>query len=1066
MSGGRLLNQWDRLRLIVSEQALNGRKRSGFEEGGEEASPWKEDGARRESKRPRVSLEGNIEEDPIEPPADLLVSKALVLKGMPAWQRLSHGQGNGVGPSKTYLKAQGQARPSLTILGQVEPDKVYADLPSVDEGGGSADEGATEGNEPIWLRPLEKRNQPPNGGRFIIMPSTEPEEDGSSGTGPARVEAEDESNGWEEPEKDIAEMPLRKPAERELEQEESKPDSYWQPGVATPAWRRPEAAKDRGGGNYRAPRWEGRKAPDASRGAHEMPKAEQETTKGFAKAADKPVEWVMPPKFYAQPKPSPRQMTLTESVEAKRKADLARMGIDPSLPTQSKYEVRSAEKLTSAPAKLPRTPMPSDFSFRPPRNEPLTKEELGRAMNELNRLATLDKLKREAQGPNPGKVQSKRTEMTEALKHFDGEDYMKSPPKVREAKEAIFAERFKNGLTPREKHLYELSQGAYNNSRFESSAYSGFSGLAGGFGTLTHLANLASGNRLEFADRWMRDARDVLAAGGSNPKYAVTNSLFNAAGYMTPQLVGGVYAKSAQLSIKATTWVLGLIGAGMGGGQGHMDAQEAGVTGSRAVAYTLIRAGLGFGTALVVGNALARFDGASGGLFSRVLLEQAGKPLTAALLGAFEASLAGMAHQMGVNAADQHLLGLEKDLTEGVGDAATISGILSLIFRVMPRARRNGPEERNPVKRVYPDRPALTGSGALGTVLEVPGRGGVKPGRTFEEISRQIKGLGRIDVEALKRSGVKDPHAVKALLERISRLGDLDSPQKVMDALGQEKVRLAVEGLFGRLGVGTNIQRGKEVLRNTARRSREFIDEVRDDFGALINGERGGGPQLGLAGVDVEAPFGRTASGRPRVNIRGFVDGPNDLHMKGTGGGKAGEQADGLSREANGKLSLEGDVGDSSSSAQNPKLSAQEYLGPYLEKINQLFATDPVYLPEPGTAKFQVITGRSLSNARRHFQHSGMRGHHQHPIAHGGPVIPTEPGGLVFTGEGQISAKRLDGLDLGFYGGTYGTPGAKVLKIHQPEPGGIFRFGPNPRHTRATSFWNEVERWQRANGVR
>ncbi len=146
------------------------------------------------------------------------------------------------------------------------------------------------------------------------------------------------------------------------------------------------------------------------------------------------------------------------------------------------------------------------------------------------------------------------------------------------------------------------------------------------------------------------------------------------------------------------------------------------------------------------------------------------------------------------------------------------------------------------------------------------------------------------------------------------------------------------------------------------------------------------------------------------------------------------------------------------------QLQARRYLGQHYGQAKSLHAADPEFFPDPDNTLFRATTGSKLDAARAAFVDSGLRGHHVHPLAHGGPAIPG-PGGLAFTGESTIRASQLAGLDLGFYV-QYGKANAKVLKIYQPKPGGLYFFGPNPRHTQATNFWNQVGRTQRGIGTR
>ncbi|HZZ79558.1 MAG TPA: RHS repeat-associated core domain-containing protein [Gemmataceae bacterium] len=151
-----------------------------------------------------------------------------------------------------------------------------------------------------------------------------------------------------------------------------------------------------------------------------------------------------------------------------------------------------------------------------------------------------------------------------------------------------------------------------------------------------------------------------------------------------------------------------------------------------------------------------------------------------------------------------------------------------------------------------------------------------------------------------------------------------------------------------------------------------------------------------------------------------------------------------------------------------PANPGMAYLGPYYGQARSLFQRDPAFFPNPDTTPFRIVTGDALAAERALFTDSGLLGHHVHPLMHGGPGLPG-PGGLTFTGEARITRSGLlgadPGLDLTFYR-QYGNPNARVLWIFQDEPGGIFQFGRNPRHTVATDFWNSVGRWQRQTGVR
>jgi len=76
----------------------------------------------------------------------------------------------------------------------------------------------------------------------------------------------------------------------------------------------------------------------------------------------------------------------------------------------------------------------------------------------------------------------------------------------------------------------------------------------------------------------------------------------------------------------------------------------------------------------------------------------------------------------------------------------------------------------------------------------------------------------------------------------------------------------------------------------------------------------------------------------------------------------------------------------------------------------RLFQADPVFFPDPDSTVFRVVKAEEIDNARVAFENAGLKGHHVHPIAHGGPGIPPA-GGLAFTGESRVKASDLKGLD-------------------------------------------------------
>ena len=144
--------------------------------------------------------------------------------------------------------------------------------------------------------------------------------------------------------------------------------------------------------------------------------------------------------------------------------------------------------------------------------------------------------------------------------------------------------------------------------------------------------------------------------------------------------------------------------------------------------------------------------------------------------------------------------------------------------------------------------------------------------------------------------------------------------------------------------------------------------------------------------------------------------------------------------------------------------NGKEYLGKYYEEAKMLHSKDPEFFVDPDSTTFRIVNGKELDAGRYAFVESGGRGHHKHPISHGGLAVPGKDG-LAYTGESTIKSSKLDGLDLEFYS-KYGKLGAKTLKIHKPAGSGLYIFGLNPRHTEATNFWNKVGRWQNELGQR
>jgi len=142
--------------------------------------------------------------------------------------------------------------------------------------------------------------------------------------------------------------------------------------------------------------------------------------------------------------------------------------------------------------------------------------------------------------------------------------------------------------------------------------------------------------------------------------------------------------------------------------------------------------------------------------------------------------------------------------------------------------------------------------------------------------------------------------------------------------------------------------------------------------------------------------------------------------------------------------------------------AARAYMGPYYEEFERLRRADQAQFPDPEITIFRVVKGSELKSLRYTYKASGLRGHHQHPLAHGGPAIP-ESGGLSYTGETQIRKDIAPDLDWDWYPNKR----AKKTVWHAPDPGSrIVIPGPNPGHAAATKYWRKLERWQKKNGMR
>src|SRR5262249_45479855 len=142
--------------------------------------------------------------------------------------------------------------------------------------------------------------------------------------------------------------------------------------------------------------------------------------------------------------------------------------------------------------------------------------------------------------------------------------------------------------------------------------------------------------------------------------------------------------------------------------------------------------------------------------------------------------------------------------------------------------------------------------------------------------------------------------------------------------------------------------------------------------------------------------------------------------------------------------------------------AARNYLGPYYEELWALRESDPEFFPHPDRTGFKVVTGDELYYLRREFESSGLRGHHAHPLGHGGPAVPGE-GGLAYTGERIVRKSEAPNLDWSWYP----NKAAKKMVWHAPnKESGILLPGLNPRHAAATKYWSKVTKWRRSSGTK
>jgi len=145
--------------------------------------------------------------------------------------------------------------------------------------------------------------------------------------------------------------------------------------------------------------------------------------------------------------------------------------------------------------------------------------------------------------------------------------------------------------------------------------------------------------------------------------------------------------------------------------------------------------------------------------------------------------------------------------------------------------------------------------------------------------------------------------------------------------------------------------------------------------------------------------------------------------------------------------------------------NGRDYLGPFYEELKALHASDPDYFPNPDEVTFRIVKTAEKNALRNEFESAGGRGHHKHPLAHGGAAIPEE-GGLAYTGETYFNKAKAPDLEWGWYE-SYGNPSAQKTAWFAPdEEAGILIPGKNLRHEAANRFWKRVEAWQRREGLR
>ncbi len=266
------------------------------------------------------------------------------------------------------------------------------------------------------------------------------------------------------------------------------------------------------------------------------------------------------------------------------------------------------------------------------------------------------------------------------------------------------------GLTPEQKYWQEVGQGSEDRSAAASIGANAAAGSNAVIGGVVKAAEIPlrvagvepgwgeaidEGNRLLTTGAGNRDLHKtnvIAGAAGSTLPFVVAGAATKAAlaaRYGTQLAAGGLETLAAKEAIKqGTTAATAGIGATVGAGEGYNEAKahQAAVmadpshkksdeiSGLDVLNYTLIQAGLGATEALPIERAIGRFNRTTNGLFGRKLQSFVGRPLKDAFNGALEETAQELIQQYGSNIAQQMVLGLKTDLTEGVGDSVLGAG--------------------------------------------------------------------------------------------------------------------------------------------------------------------------------------------------------------------------------------------------------------------------------------------------------------------------------------------------------------------------------------------------------